>query len=51
VASYRQLLPDIADAALNEHESREFLADLASEYDRESDGAAGEGDGRRHVTA
>ncbi len=52
VASYRQLVPDIADAALNEHESREFLADLASEYDRESDGAAaGEDDGCRRVTA
>lgn len=34
VASYHHLLPDVAQTALSEHESREFLADLANEFDR-----------------
>ena len=34
VDDYRALLPTIANIALNEGQSREWLADLASEYDR-----------------
>jgi len=41
VGAYRQLVPAIADAALDERESREFLAELASEYDRGSAPDAG----------
>lgn len=37
VATYRQLVPAIADVALDEGQSREFLAELASEHDRESE--------------
>lgn len=37
VDNYRQLVPAIADAALDEGQSREYLAALASEYDRESE--------------
>jgi len=37
VATYRQLVPAIADVALDEGQSREYLAALASEYDRESE--------------
>lgn len=34
VDGYRALLPTIVDIALNEGQSREWLATLASEYDR-----------------
>jgi uncharacterized protein DUF5753/helix-turn-helix protein len=34
IASYRQLVPKLASAALNEGQSREFLAALASDHDR-----------------
>ncbi len=37
VTSYRQLVPTIADTALDEGQSREFLAAMANEYDRESE--------------
>jgi transcriptional regulator with XRE-family HTH domain len=37
VETYRQLVPAIADVALNEGQSREYLAALASDYDRESE--------------
>jgi transcriptional regulator with XRE-family HTH domain len=37
VDNYRQLVPAIADVALNEGQSREYLAALASEYERESE--------------
>jgi hypothetical protein len=37
VDNYRQLVPAIADVALDEGQSREFLAALAGEYDRESE--------------
>lgn len=36
VDSYRQLIPTMADVALNGGQSREFFADLANEYDRGS---------------
>jgi hypothetical protein len=36
VQSYRELLPMLADVALNEGQSRKFAADLADEYDRGS---------------
>jgi hypothetical protein len=35
IANYRLLIPAIADAALDERESRQVLATLASDYDRE----------------
>ena len=34
VEPYRKLLPDIAEVALSPEESREFIAELANEYDR-----------------
>jgi transcriptional regulator with XRE-family HTH domain len=37
VTSYQQLVPAIADTALDEGQSREFVAALANEYDRESE--------------
>ena len=45
VDAYRKLIPIIADVALNEHDSREYLASLASDYDREGAGL----DVRDHV--
>ncbi|MBB4910877.1 helix-turn-helix domain-containing protein [Actinophytocola algeriensis] len=36
VRSYRELMPMLADVALNEGQSREFAAGLADEYDRGS---------------
>lgn len=36
VDPYRTLIPVIADVALNEGQSREFVATLANEYDRGS---------------
>jgi hypothetical protein len=36
VNSYRELVPMLADVALDEGQSREFAADLADEYDRGS---------------
>jgi hypothetical protein len=35
VAGYRRLIPAIADIALNERQSRECLATIASDHDRE----------------
>lgn len=37
VASYRRLVPAIAEVALDEGQSREFLAAMASDHDRGSD--------------
>jgi hypothetical protein len=34
--SYRELIPMLADVALDEGQSREFAAELADEYDRGS---------------
>jgi transcriptional regulator with XRE-family HTH domain len=36
VSSYRELVPMLADVALNKGESREFVAELADDYDRGS---------------
>lgn len=37
VGNYRELVPAISDVALDEGQSREYLAALASEYERESE--------------
>jgi hypothetical protein len=43
IAAYRKILRRLADVALDEGESRSYLADLADEYDRMEDRSHGHG--------